>query len=87
MNTAYVAQAIIEGKPEGGYTENPSLAVGKPLVTFDLQQIYNSDGTVVHNWKNTFHQNATMTQFGGIQFNHSPTHIYLPNTKAFSKTA
>ena len=28
-----------------------------------------------------------MTQFGGIQFNHSPTHIYLPNTKAFSKTA
>lgn len=87
MNPAYVAQAIIDGKPESGYTENPSLAVGEPLVTFDLQQIYNSDGTVVHNWKNTFHQNATMTLFGGIQFNHIPTHIYLPNTKAFSKTA
>lgn len=83
MNTAYVAQAIIEGKPEGGYTENPSLAVGKPLVTFDLQQIYNSDGTVVHNWETTYHQDAQLSVWGGIQYGAKGNYLYLPHTKAF----
>ena len=49
MNPVYVAQTIIDQRPEGGYTENPSLAVGKELLTFKLQHIYNADGTVVHN--------------------------------------
>lgn len=86
-NPVYVAQAIIDNKPVGGYTENPNLAVGKDLVTFRLQQIYNPDGTVIHNWDNTFHQDVTMSQFGGIQWGTKATHIYLPNTKAFSATA
>ena len=81
MNTAYVAQAIIDGKPEGGYTENPSLAVGKPLVTFDLQQIYNADGTVVHNWETTYHQDAQLSIWGGIQYGKKGDFLYLPHTK------
>ena len=83
MNPAHVAQAIIDGKPEGGYTENPNLAVGKELVTFDLQQIYNADGTVIHNWETTYHQDVTLGEFGGTQYGKKGDFVYLPGTKPF----
>ena len=83
MNPAHVAQAIIDGKPEGGYTENPNLAVGKELVTFDLQQIYNADGTVIHNWETTYHQDVSLGEFGGIQYGKKGDFVYLPGTKPF----
>ncbi len=84
MNPVYVAQAIIDQRPEGGYTENPSFAVGKGLVTFDLQQIYNPDGTVVHNWETTYHQDANISVWGGIQYGKKGDYLYIPNTKAFT---
>lgn len=83
MNPAGIAAAIIANRPEGGYTENPNLAVGKPLVTFDLEYIYNADGTVISNWETTYHQDVTLGEFGGIQYGAKGDYVYLPNTKPF----
>ena len=83
-NPATVAQAIIDARPAGGYTENPSIAVGEDLITFRVKYVYNSDGTVTHHWNHTIHEAVTMKQWGGIQYGKKGDHLYFPNLKSFT---
>jgi len=90
INPATITAKMIENV--GKHTENPSLLDGDAMVTFKLTYMYYSDGTIVHNWENTFESNIYVMQYGGIQWQPrtmegNDLFIYLPNTKAFTAPA
>ena len=47
INPSTVADALREARPEGGYTEQPYIGVGKPIVKYHMTHRILADGTVL----------------------------------------
>lgn len=93
MNPALVGRTLRANRPEGGYTEAPSLAVGEALLRYHLWMTVTADGTVLTEFDHEVLQDLRSIEYYGHQFYPKAdvfgggVYRYLPGTKAFTATA
>jgi len=75
MNPAMIAEGLRAERPDGGYTQQPSLAVGKPLVDYNVTYKILADGTLFYICDHEILDEVSLNNFAG--------HSYRPKTNAF----
>lgn len=90
MNPALIGKALRENRPSGGYTEPQNIAIGSPLVAYNMTYRIMPDGTVFSifdheiledisfEWYGAQQTIARVNAFGG------GVHRYIPKLKPFS---
>ena len=87
INPSTVADALREARPEGGYTEQPYIGVGKPIVKYHMTHRILADGTVLEIMDHKILDSVAMGYYGGIQYQQKQNtfgggvYRYLPGTK------
>lgn len=66
INPATVARAIRENRPEGGYTQQPSLAVGEAMFLHRMTYRIENDGTILCSFNHECLQDVPMPYYLGI---------------------
>lgn len=66
INPATVAEAIREGRPEGGYTVQPSLAAGEAMFLHRMTYRIEPDGAILCDFDHTCLQDVPMPYYLGI---------------------
>ena len=82
MNPALIGKALRDARPQGGYSENQSLAIGAPIVDFNMTYRISSDGTVVSEFEHTILENVKFDWYGGVMHQLRDKH-YLQSSTQF----
>lgn len=91
MNPALIGEALRAQRPDGGYTVQPSIAVGSPIVDYNMTYRITPDGTVLSIFDHTFLENVNFNDYGGIQYQlrydayGGGVYRYIPKLKSFTK--
>ena len=89
VNPATVARAIRDGRPEGGYTQQPSLAAGEAMFLHRMTYRIESDGTILCDFDHELLQDVHMPCYLGIMYQEKcdlwggGLWRYIPKVKAF----
>lgn len=92
MNPATIGNALRTNRPEGGYTSQPSLAVGVPLIDYNMTYRITPDGTIFLMFDHTILEEINFRWYGGIQYQlrydaySGGVHRYIPKLESFDKT-
>ena len=87
IDPSTVAGALRAARPEGGYTEQPYIGVGKPIVKYHMTHRILADGTVLEIMDHKILDSVAMGYYGGIQYQQKKNtfgggvYRYLPGTK------
>ena len=87
IDPSTVADALRAARPEGGYTEQPYIGVGKPIVNYHMTHRILADGTVLEIMDHKILDSVAMGYYGGIQYQQKQNtfgggvYRYLPGTK------
>ena len=90
VNPATVARAIREGRPEGGYTLQPSLATGEAMFLHRMTYRVENDGTILCDFDHECLQDVPMSCYLGIMYQEKCDLYggglwrYIPKVKAFT---
>ena len=89
INPATVAEALRAARPEGGYSAEPDLAVGTPMMHCQMTYRVLADGTVLCDFEHTRLQDVTWTEHMGLMYQ-SKCNVYdggiwryIPKTRPF----
>ncbi len=89
INPATVAKAIRENRPEGGYTVQPSLAMGEAMFLHRMTYRIENDGTILCDFDHEVLQDVHMPCYLGIMYQEKcdlwggGLWRYIPKMKAF----
>lgn len=89
INPATVARAIREGRPEGGYTVQPSLAAGEAMFLHRMTYRIENDGTILCDFDHEVLQDIHMPCYLGIMYQEKCDVYggglwrYIPKVEAF----
>ena len=90
VNPATVARAIRDGRPEGGYTLQPSLAAGEAMFLHRMTYRIENDGTILCDFDHRCLQDVPMSCYLGIMYQEKCDLYggglwrYIPKVKAFT---
>ena len=90
MNPSLVAQALRENRPEGGYTEPQDLAIGTPMVDYNMTYKIMSDGTIFSIYDHVILDDISFDFYGGHQYKAKNNAFsgnvkrYIPKIKPFT---
>lgn len=89
MNPVLIGETLRKNRPEGGYTEPQNLAVGSPLVAYDMTYRILPDGTVFSIFDHEILEDVNFEWYGGqqciarIDAFGGGVHRYIPKLKPF----
>ena len=87
IDPSTVADALRAARPEGGYTEQPYIGVGTPIVNYHMTHRILADGTILEIMDHKILDSVAMGYYGGIQYQQKQNtfgggvYRYLPGTK------
>lgn len=90
MNPALIGKTLRENRPAGGYTEPQNLAIGKPLVSYNMIYRIMPDGTVFSIFDHEILEDVSFEWYGGQQYIArinafgGGVHRYIPKLKPFT---
>ena len=90
VNPATVARAIREGRPEGGYPLQPSLAAGEAMFLHKMTYRVENDGTILCDFDHACLQDVPMSCYLGIMYQEKCDFYggglwrYIPKVKPFT---
>ena len=90
MNPALVAQALRDNRPEGGYTEPQSFAIGTPIVDYNMIYRIMPDGTIFSIYDHEILEDVNFETYGGhhykVKLNAFDGSVkrYIPKLKPFT---
>jgi len=68
MNPMLIGDTLRANRPDGGYTEAPDLAVGMPMVEYNMTYRFMPDGTVLHIFDHKILEDVIFDRYGGLQY-------------------
>lgn len=90
INPATLGRTLRENRPDGGYTEPQNLAVGEPIVDYNMTYRIMPDGTVLSIFDHEILENVNFIYYGGVQYQAKNdafcggVHRYIPKLKEFT---
>lgn len=90
INPATIGAALRANRPAGGYTEPQNLAVGDPIVEYNMIYRIMPDGTVLSIFDHEILENINFLFYGGIQYVAKKNafgggvYRYIPKLKTFT---
>ncbi len=91
MNPVMIGATLRENRPEGGYAEPQSMAIGQPLVECVLTYRIMPDSTVLTMFEHKILEDINFNYYGGLQYQFnkflkfkSGVHRYIPKSKEFT---
>jgi len=90
MNPANIGSALRAARPEGGYDAPQDLAIGTPLVNYNMIYRIMPDGTVLSIFDHEILEDITFSFYGGLQYIAKKdafgggVHRYIPKLASFT---
>ena len=93
-NPSYIVETIVANKPVGGYTSNPDITLGLPILNYNMIYRLQPDGAVLSIFNHKILEDLYFNYYGGLQYILGPNpypsgkkYRYMPGTKPFTVNA
>lgn len=91
VNPSYIVETIVNNKPVGGYTSNPDITLGSPILNYNMTYRLQPDGAVLSIFNHKILEDLYFNYYGGLQYILGPNpylggkkYRYMPGTKPFT---